>query len=152
MVKQADRYSVIRVHGTDLLQRLTDAQNLGLKFFVQSDLKASFFVVHLFFDNSGMHNYLSGIWGNVGDSVRLILEDRASDRGAIEEIKGVIGGFSETAVDGLTRELVSRWLADDGDPCVIDHNGLCQAHLEMVEVEGKSICITKIAARLLGEV
>lgn len=75
--QDADRYSVIICHPSELLEKIGHAQRLGLRWFARSDFgqPENQVMLYLFFDEAGLQKYLSKEWGNKLDMVAEWVEE-----------------------------------------------------------------------------
>lgn len=81
MALKADRYSMLKVHFNDLAERIEAIHSLDMKWFcVRCNSESRSCELYIFFDNDGLQNYLTRVYGFIEDRQRKILAQfRAGD-------------------------------------------------------------------------
>jgi len=78
-IKNADRYTVMTMHPNDLPEKMTQARELGLHYFVMDSHQKGMCNLYLFFDENGRDNYLTRMWGDALTSVmEFIFNERTA--------------------------------------------------------------------------
>lgn len=91
MIKDADRYSCITCHISELVGRIESAQALGMKWMVNNSRpgRANEVDLYIFFDDAGKENYLANWYGDTVDSIKKELDRPVGDGGLYERINEI---------------------------------------------------------------
>lgn len=91
MIKDADRYSCITCHASELVGRIESAQALGMKWMVNNSRsgRSNEVDLYIFFDDAGKENYLAHWYGDTVGGIQKAIDRPVGDDGLYERINEI---------------------------------------------------------------